>query len=67
MTMAYSKMTNFLVIIHRLSLIKTWRFGDRTQSIENNSIDWAQQSTFNMMTETDFSIRNVVFLITLRR
>jgi hypothetical protein len=30
-------------------------------------IDWVQQSRFSLITETDFILQNVVFLIKLRR
>jgi hypothetical protein len=61
------RMTNFLDIIHRLSLIKKHKTFRRLESVSktspSSSIYWAQQSRcpiFYLMTETDSSLRNIV-------
>jgi hypothetical protein len=53
------EITNFLDIIHRLSLIKT------SPELGTNSIYWVQQSRcpLYLMSETDSSLRNVVCLL----
>jgi hypothetical protein len=76
-------MMNFLDIIRRLSLIKNTlikarRFRDWNRpptldktymaaEIGTRSVDWAQHSRFYQMTEADFGLRNVVFLILVRQ
>jgi hypothetical protein len=53
------KINFFLDIIHRPSL----NFKHDVSEIGTSSIDWAQQSRYYLRTETDSSLRNVVFLI----
>jgi hypothetical protein len=57
------KHTSFWTLAMSQFRLKTRRFGDWSPEIATSSIDWAQQSRFYLRTETDSSLRNVVFLI----